>query len=147
MAGQKLAIAVCGLHLTGQPLNSQLTALKSTLVRTCQSAPEYRLYAFTDASGKTKPGMVALPPGSSGGAAVHLEVWEMPLENFGSFMVQVPPPLGIGTVKLDDGSSVKGFICEGWVADACAAGASNIEDITHLGSWLAYLERQQQRQQ
>ena len=142
MAGQKLAIAVCGLHLTGQPLNSQLTALKSTLVRTCQSAPEYRcaglllavpwlpppwcrfrhcrrpadcervwlprqnhagvteqpwpsftrrcrLYAFTDANGKTKPGMVALPPGSSGGAAVHLEVWEMPLENFGSFMVQV----------------------------------------------------------
>lgn len=49
----------------------------------------YRLYAFTDASGKTKPGMVALPPGSGGGAAVHLEVWEMPLENFGAFMLQV----------------------------------------------------------
>jgi hypothetical protein len=32
--------------------------------------------------------------------------------------LQVPPPLAIGTVKLEDGSSVKGFVCEGWVAGA-----------------------------
>ena len=58
--------------------------------------------------------MVAVTDGS--GAAVHLEVWEMPIEQFGHFMLLVPPPLGIGTVKLEDGSAVKGFICEGWVA-------------------------------
>lgn len=137
-----LQLAVCGLHLRGQPLNWQLTDLQSKFVRECKSAPEYRLIAFTDAAGKTKPGMVTVTDGS--GAAVHLEVWEMPIENFGHFMLQVPPPLGIGTVKLGDGGSVKGFICEGWVAESCKAGASNTEDITHLGSWLKYIERQQQ---
>lgn len=114
LASGKMLLAVCGLHLRGQPLNHQLTSLSSTFVREVQSAPEYRLYAFTDATGKTKPGMVAVADGS--GTAVHLEVWEMPIQNFGHFMLQVPPPLGIGTVKLEDGGSVKGFICEGWVA-------------------------------
>ncbi|KAL4418867.1 hypothetical protein ABPG77_002623 [Micractinium sp. CCAP 211/92] len=142
-AGGKMLLAVCGLHLRNQPLNHQLTSLSSTFVRECRSAPEYRLYAFTDASGKTKPGMIAVTDGS--GAAVHLEVWEMPIQNFGHFMLQVPPPLGIGTVKLEDGGSVKGFICEGWVAEACKGGAGNVEDITHLGSWLAYVEQQQQQ--
>ena len=51
----------------------------------------------------------------------------------------MPSPLGIGTVKLEDGSSVKGFICEGWVEKAALAGDPAVEDITHLGSWLAYV--------
>lgn len=118
-----MLLAVCGLHLRNQPLNHQLTSLSSTFVRECRSAPEYRLYAFTDTAGKTKPGMVAVTDGS--GAAVHLEVWEMPIQNFGHFMLQVPPPLGIGTVKLEDGGSVNGFICEGWVAGGRAAEESS----------------------
>lgn len=52
---------------------------------------------------------------------------------------QVPAPLGIGTVDLDDGTQVKGFICEAWVAEAATNGDSRVEDITHLGSWLQYL--------
>ncbi|PSC69639.1 allophanate hydrolase [Micractinium conductrix] len=139
-AGQRFLLAVCGLHLRGQPLNHQLTSLQSTFVRECRSAQEYKLYAFTDAAGRTKPGMVAVTDGS--GAAVHLEVWDMPIENFGRFMLQVPPPLGIGTVKLEDGGSVNGFICEAWVAEACRQGDASVEDITHLGSWLPYVERQ-----
>lgn len=141
VGGQRFLLAVCGLHLRGQPLNSQLTNLRSTFVKECRSAPEYRLYAFTDAAGKTKPGMIAVTDGS--GAAVHLEVWDMPIENVGQSVNLVPAPLGIGTVKLEGGESVKGFICEGWVADACKAGAPNVEEITHLGSWLPYVERQQ----
>lgn len=54
-----------------------------------------------------------------------------------SLLAQVPPPLAIGTVELEDGSLVKGFICEGYIAD----GGEGIEDITHLGSWLGYLDR------
>lgn len=37
-----LQLAVCGLHLRGQPLNWQLTDLQSKFVRECKSAPEYR---------------------------------------------------------------------------------------------------------
>jgi hypothetical protein len=69
---------------------------------------------------------------------------EMPIDNFGHFMMLVPGPLGIGSVELDDGSSVKGFICEGWVKEAAAAGAPNVEEITHLGSWLKYVESKKQ---
>lgn len=59
-------------------LSSQL---QSVLLILC------RLYAFTDATGKTKPGMIRVTDGS--GASIDLEVWEMPIENFGHFMVQV----------------------------------------------------------
>lgn len=45
--------------------------------------------------------------------------------------------MAIGTVELEDGSLVKGFVCEGFVAD----GGDGIEDITHLGSWVGYLNR------
>ena len=41
-ATSRFQLAVCGLHLRGMPLNSQLLDLKSTFVRECQSAPEYR---------------------------------------------------------------------------------------------------------
>ena len=59
-----LNLAVCGLHLRGQPLNQQLTSLGASFVRACQSSPDYKLFAITDpGSGKTKPGdMHAHPP-------------------------------------------------------------------------------------
>ena len=106
--------------------------------------PSRRLYAYTDANGKTKPGMVR-PLDTTECAAVDLEVWDVPIENFGKFMLQVPAPLGIGTVDLEDGSQVKGFICEAWVGEAATAGQPNIVDITHLGSWLKFIEIPQQQ--
>jgi hypothetical protein len=42
MSGRKFQLAVCGLHLTGLPLNWQLTDLGATLVKACKSAAEYR---------------------------------------------------------------------------------------------------------
>jgi allophanate hydrolase len=83
------------------------------------------------------------PLSAEGCSAVELEVWEMPVENFGRFIQQVPPPLGIGTVDLEDGSTVHGFICEAWVGEAAAAGHDNVRDITHLGSWRRFLEVKQ----
>lgn len=56
--------------------------------------------------------------------------------------LQVPPPLGIGTVILEDGSSVKGFICEGWVAKGSPP---DIVDITHLGGWRQFLASREQQ--
>jgi allophanate hydrolase len=47
----------------------------------------------------------------------------------------VPAPLGIGTVQLANGLSVKGFICE----PAAITAATGARDITHFGGWLAYL--------
>ena len=130
-----MTLAVFGLHLTGQPLNRQLTDLGATFLRADCTAPEYRLYVITN-SGPTKPGALRVIDGT--GAAIALELWEIPVEHVGHFVRQIPPPLGIGTVKLADGSLVKGFCCEGYVA-------GEAEDITHLGGWLAYVETQKSR--
>jgi len=130
---QTMSLAVCGLHLRGQPLNGQLTSLGATFCRECWSAPCYRLFALTDAArGVAKPGMVRV---AAGGVRVYLEVWSVPVEQFGRFMLQVPAPLGIGTVQLEDGGATNGFICEGIVAE----GGPGVEEISHLGSWLEYV--------
>ncbi len=70
------------------------------------------------------------------GASVYLEVFSLPTENVGAFLQQIPAPLGLGTVELEDGSSTIGFICEGYVAE----GGPGIEEITHLGSWHEFLK-------
>jgi allophanate hydrolase len=128
--GERMELAVLGLHLTGQPLNFQLTELGARLRRTCRTAPEYRCYVITDPQGARKPGAVFVRDGS--GAALEVEVWDIPLERFGRFMMRVPPPLGIGSLKLDDGRVVKGFICEGYAIEGA-------EEITALGGWRSYL--------
>ena len=130
--GERMELAVLGLHLTGQPLNFQLTELGARLRQTCRTAPEYRCYVITDAQRVRKPGAVFVTDG--GGAALEVEVWDIPLENFGRFMVRVPPPLGIGSLKLDDGRVVKGFICEGYAIEGA-------EEITAMGGWRTYLAR------
>ena len=131
--GERMELAVLGLHLTGQPLNFQLTELGARLRRTCRTAPEYRCYVITDPQGARKPGAVFVTDGS--GAALEVEVWDIPLENFGRFIVRVQPPLGIGSLKLDDGKLVKGFICEGYAIEGA-------EEITAMGGWRTYLARQ-----
>ena len=67
-----------------------------------------------------------------GGAAIEVEVYELAVEAFGSFVAEVPAPLAIGTVTLDDGSEVKGFVAEPRALDGA-------EDITALGGWRAYI--------
>ena len=124
-------LAVVGAHLTGQPLNRQLTSRGAQLVSTCQSAPDYRLYALANTT-PPKPGLVRSP--GFAGPGIELEVWRMSDAAFGSFVAEVPQPMGIGTVKLSDGRTVKGFMCE----TAALEGAT---DITHFGGWRAYLKR------
>ena len=127
----QVRVAVCGAHLSGLPLNGQLTSRGGRLVAAVRSAPDYKFYALPGGPPK-RPGMVRV---AEGGAAIDMEVWELPAREFGSFVAGIPGPLGIGTVKLDDGSSVQGFVCE-------AIAAAGAEDITALGSWRRYLAAQ-----
>jgi allophanate hydrolase len=120
-------VAVCGAHMAGLPLNRQLTDRGGRLLRACRSAPAYRLYALPGGP-PFRPGMVR----SADGRAIELEVWELPVSAFGSFVAGMPGPLGIGTVELEDGERVKGFICED-------LGTKGARDITDLGGWRAYL--------
>ena len=124
-------VAVCGAHLSGLPLNWQLTQRGARLLGAVQSAPEYRFYALAGGPVQ-RPGMVRV---NEGGAAIDMEVWELPAEHFGSFVDGIPAPLGIGKVKLADGSWVSGFVCE-------AVGVEGGTEITQLGSWRAWLAQQ-----
>ncbi len=120
-------LAVVGAHLSGMPLNHQLTGRGGRLVSTTTTAPRYRLFALPDAS-PPKPALSR----TAGGAGIEIEVWELPLTAFGSFVAEVPWPLGIGSVELADGTWIKGFISE---SDALASA----RDITSFGGWRAYL--------
>lgn len=119
-------IVVCGAHLRGQPLNSQLTTHRAIFIEQTQSGRGYRLYALPD--GK-RPALVRSPGDES---AVEVEVWRMPLVEFGSFATRVSAPLGIGEVELADGRRCSGFICE-------HEGLGEATDITHFGGWRQYL--------
>jgi len=122
-------VAVVGAHLTAQPLNRQLTERGARLVQSCRTSPEYRFYALANTT-PPKPGLVREP--GFNGPGVALEIWAVPAHHFGSFVAGVPAPLGIGSVQLDTGEWVKGFICE----PAALAGAT---EITQFGGWKNYL--------
>ncbi|MEN6587726.1 MAG: allophanate hydrolase [Sulfuricella sp.] len=124
----QVRVAVVGAHLSGLPLNWQLTQRSGRLVAGTRTAPCYRFYALPD--GK-RPGLVRV---AEGGAAIECEVWELPVSEFGSFVAGIPAPLGIGKVELEDGGTVNGFICEG-------IGVADAVDITAFGGWRAYLQQ------
>jgi allophanate hydrolase len=123
-------MAVVGAHLSGQPLNWQLTERGGRLVRACRTSPEYRFYALKNAM-PAKPGMARVPGFT--GPGIEVEVWALPANAAGSFVDGVPQPLSIGTIVLEDGSLVKGFLVE-------PAAIEDAVEITHLGGWRRYLE-------
>lgn len=126
---ETVKLAVVGAHLKDMPLHWQLTSRDARFVGEARTAPAYRLYAMAD-SVPPKPALVH----SGDGAPIALEIYELDMAAFGSFVAEVPPPLAIGTVTLEDGSLVKGFVAEPRaIVDA--------EDITSLGGWRRYLQR------
>ncbi|MBI1789799.1 MAG: allophanate hydrolase [Acidobacteria bacterium] len=124
-----ISVAVVGAHLSGQPLNGQLTGRGARLLRTARTAAGYRLYALSGTQ-PAKPGLVR--DGAFQGPGIDVEVWTLPEDQFGGFAAAVPPPLGIGNVTLEDGAAVKGFICEPYALDAAT-------EITSFGGWRPYL--------
>ncbi len=126
----RVQLGVVGAHLSGMPLHWQLSSRAARLVQRTRTAPLYRLYAMTSQT----PPKPALVHTGADGASIEVEVYELDVEAFGSFVSEVPPPLAIGTVTLADGSSIKGFVAE----PRALAGAL---DITADGGWRAYVER------
>jgi allophanate hydrolase len=129
-ASGRIAVAVVGAHLSGQPLNVQLQERSARLIKTARTTPGYSFYALAGTT-PAKPGLVFDGEGAGG---IEVEIWEMDDAAFGSFVALIPPPLGIGTLKLADGSLVKGFVCEPYAI----RGAT---DITSYGGWRAWLSR------
>ncbi|MEO8718433.1 MAG: allophanate hydrolase [Burkholderiales bacterium] len=120
-------LVVCGAHMSGLPLNHELTDRGARLVRRSRTAPRYRFYALEQFS-PPRPGMLR----SDAGAAIEVEVWELPAADLGGFVDRIPAPLGIGTVELEDGEQARGFLCEHYATRGA-------REITALGSWRAYV--------
>lgn len=149
-----VALAVVGAHLRGQPLNWQLALAGARFIKTTHTAPLYRLHALRNTV-PMKPGLMRVSAADSRdsgetatGCEIEVEVWEVPLRTFGQFVMDVPAPLGIGTVQLRDAVqigtaaatlSVKGFICEPAALSTDESSASETPDITAYGGWRAYL--------
>jgi allophanate hydrolase len=121
-------LAVVGAHLDGQPLNWQLIERGARKIAATHTAPHYRLYALHGTI-PPKPGLARV---AQDGKAIEIEVWELPLRNFGEFVAEVPAPLAIGSLEIDGGKWIKGFVCEpGAIADA--------KDISAYGGWRAFV--------
>jgi allophanate hydrolase len=125
---EHVPLAVVGAHLAGMPLHWQLTSRDARLARRCRTAPAYRLYAMAG-SNPPKPALVHV---GDGGASIEVEVYELGVEAFGSFVAEVPAPLAIGTVTLEGGADVKGFVAEPRALDGA-------QDITAFGGWRAFM--------
>lgn len=123
-----LPIAVVGAHLSGLPLNGQLIERGAQLREATTTAAQYRLFALPGTT-PPKPGLLRV---AEGGAALAVEVWDLPLRQVGSFLALIAEPLGLGNLLLADGRRVHGFVCE---AHALAGAI----DITRFGGWRAYL--------
>lgn len=130
-AAGTVEIAVVGAHLSGMPLNGELTALGATFVRATTTAASYRLYALPGGP-PMRPGLIRV---GDGGAVVALEIWSLPAEGFGRFVAGIPSPLGIGTLELADSARVKGFLCE-------AIATEDARDVTAFGGWRAFVASQ-----
>lgn len=125
---ESLPIAVCGAHMSGLPLNKQLTELGATFNRKTTTSADYRLFALPNTT-PPKPGMTR---DSAKGAEIEVEIWDLPTTQWARFISQIQSPLGIGSIELHDGSFIKGFVCETWATISAT-------EVTGLGSWRTHL--------
>ncbi|MEM1130476.1 MAG: allophanate hydrolase [Pseudomonadota bacterium] len=119
----EMEIVVCGAHMSGLPLNGELTSRGGRFLRATKTRPAYRLYRLPGGP-PVRPGMVR----NAEGGPIAVEVWTLPSSRFGDFIAGIPAPLCIGTVDLADGTAPKGFLCE-------AHAVAGAEDVTAIGNW------------
>jgi allophanate hydrolase len=125
----EIAIAVVGAHLSGMPLNGELRALGARFLEQTTTAADYRLYALAGTT-PPKPGLLRVAAGR--GSAIDVEIWAIPLDNFGRFVAAVPPPMSIGTLQIEGSRGIKGFLVE---AEAVAGAL----DISRFRGWRAFM--------
>ena len=128
-----LTVAVVGAHLSGMPLNHQLTERGARLLGPARTASHYRLYCLPDTT-PPKPGLIRCADGS--GHAIEVELWRVPVEKFGSFVALIPAPLAIGTLELEDKRTAQGFLCE-------SHAVVHARDISEFGGWRRFIASQQ----
>jgi allophanate hydrolase len=124
----EITIAVVGAHLSGMALNGELQVLSGRLLEAATTAPDYKLYALDTTP--PKPGMLRVDTGA--GSSIKIELWALSAAAFGKFVAAIPPPLGIGTVRLADGRGVKGFVVE-------PVAIEGARDISSFGGWRAFM--------
>ena len=123
-----IPVVVCGAHLQGLPLNWQLSERGATLLEKTQTASKYRMYALPGGP-PYRPGLIR---DEQSGVAIDAEIWSVPKDQFGSFVANIPAPLGIGKVEIQDGRWLPGFICEAYIV-------KESQDISEHSSWKKYL--------
>jgi allophanate hydrolase len=128
----QIRIAVCGAHLSGLPLNEQLTTRQGRLITNTTTSSDYKLYALPGQPPQ-RPGLIRVNENERG-FPIEVEIWELPARKFGSFVALIPTPLSIGTITLVNGETVQGFLCEYYAIKKAT-------DISHFGGWRNYLQQ------
>ncbi|MBP3082003.1 allophanate hydrolase [Mycolicibacterium fortuitum] len=118
-------LAVFGAHLRGQPLEHQLTGRGARWAGPITTAPHYRLYALDTVP--PKPGLIRV---GDGGAPIVGERWLLSPAALGEFLAELPAPMLLGKVELDDGRWITGFGCD-------HIAPTQGRDITEYRGWLA----------
>ncbi len=118
-------LAVNGTLMQGLALNKNLLSIEATLIRETTTEAAYRLWSIDD----RHPAMLKV---TEGGAAISVEVWEVPASGVSALLMLEPAGLCIGKVRLSDGKEVLGvlgepFLCEGK------------REITQFGGWRSYI--------
>ncbi len=130
MAGSgEIELVVVGAHLSGMPLNHELTSRNARFLRAVSTTPDYKLYALPGGP-PFRPGLMRVQSGT--GTMIATEVWAISVQGFGEFVTGIPAPLGIGTTRLTDGTTPKGFIVE-------AEGIAGAKDVSEFGGWRSYI--------
>lgn len=129
VSSHHIRVAVVGAHLSAMPLNFQLTTRDAVWVETTKTSADYALFAL-NGTVPPKPGLARVESGQK----IIVELWDVPTARFGEFVAEIPTPLGMGNVELEDGRWVKGFICEPY-------GLNDAEEISHFGGWRAYIQQ------
>lgn len=119
-------LAVNGTLMRGLELNSNLLAVGATFIREATTEPVYRLWSIDD----HHPAMLRV---TSGGAAIALEIWAVPVEGLSTILLQEPAGLCIGKVGLSEGEVVLGILGEPFLCE-------HRREITQWGGWRSYIK-------
>lgn len=125
---ESVDLLVCGAHMKDLALNHQLIELGANFKQRTTTSENYSLYCLAGGP-PLRPGLVRTP---NQGEKIEVEIWRIPKNQLGALLVQIPHPLGLGSVEIDSGEWVKGFICEG-------IGIEGAEDITDSKGWRYFL--------
>lgn len=128
MNRSEVLLAVNGTLMRELELNHNMVTAKARFVRETMTEPTYRLWTIND----EHPAMLRVTDGT--GTKVAVEVWSVPATGLVGILLNEPPGLCIGKVRLEDGSIVLGVLGE-------PALVEGHREITGYGGWRDYLAR------